>query len=71
MESLAQLPSLLCVLGTADSCCESLSVCMAVQAEAEASERAERARLAALAEEVRRFNELKLMQLSETERQER
>jgi hypothetical protein len=41
------------------------------QAEAEAAEAAERQRLQALAEEVKAFNELKLMQLTEQERQER
>lgn len=41
------------------------------QAEAEAADAAERRRLQALAEEVRQFNDLKLMQLTEQERQER
>jgi hypothetical protein len=41
------------------------------QAEAEAAEVAERQRLQALAEEVKRFNELKLMRLTEQERLER
>lgn len=42
-----------------------------VQAEANAAEAAERQRLQALAEEVKQFNELKLLQLTEQERQER
>lgn len=42
-----------------------------LQAEVEAAERAESQRLHALADDVRRFNELKLLQLSEAERQER
>lgn len=42
-----------------------------LQAEAEAAEAAERARLQQLAAEVKEFNALKLMQLSEKEWQER
>lgn len=42
-----------------------------LQAEAEAADRAERARLQQLGEEVKRFNALKLMELNEKERQER
>lgn len=42
-----------------------------MQAEANAAEAAERQRLQALAEEVKQFNELKLLQLTEQERQER
>lgn len=42
-----------------------------MQAEAEAADLAERQRLQQLAEEVKQFNALKLMELNEKERQER
>jgi hypothetical protein len=48
-----------------------LLLCVLLQAEAEAAEIAERQRLQALAEEVKQFNDIKMMQLTEHERQER
>lgn len=45
--------------------------CHVPQAEAEAADLAERQRLQALAEEVKRFNELKLLSMTAQERQER
>lgn len=54
-----------------DACLHVALLTVVLQAEAEAAEVAERQRLQALAEEVKQFNTLKLMQLTEQERQER
>lgn len=53
-------------------CCAAAAVLLLLlQAEAEAADIAKRQRLQALAEEVKQFNEIKMMQLTEQERQER
>jgi hypothetical protein len=48
-----------------------LLLLLVLQAEAEAADHAERARLQQLAEEVKQWNALRLMKLSEKEREER
>jgi hypothetical protein len=56
------------LLGLAEPCC---ALHLLLQAEAEAADRAERAGLQQLAEEVKQWNALRLMELSEKEREER
>jgi hypothetical protein len=53
------------------ACRGQVGMCIAVQAEAEAAEAAERERLIQLAADIKEFNRLKQMELDKTERQER